>query len=104
MPDQCTRMVTSPGESWSTDSVSRRAPVSWMRNALKLFMCTFRQHLSAALRSMPMKHIRSLALASLLLAPLLLAQQASTGRVEQGNLIFDGIPARDPAESAMLGR
>lgn len=39
-----------------------------------------------------------------LLTPLLLAQQAATGRIEQGNLIFDGIPARDPTESASLAR
>ncbi|MEO8315078.1 MAG: S9 family peptidase, partial [Pseudomonadota bacterium] len=51
-----------------------------------------------------MKHNRSLVIATLLLAPLLLAQQAATGRVEQGNLIFDGIPARDQAESASLAR
>jgi dipeptidyl aminopeptidase/acylaminoacyl peptidase len=51
-----------------------------------------------------MKHNRSLVLATLLLAPVLLAQQAATGRVEQGNLVFDGIPVRDPAESATLAR
>ena len=45
-----------------------------------------------------------LLLACLLLAPLLLAQQAATSRVEQGNLVFDGVPARDPAESAQLAR
>jgi acetyl esterase/lipase len=51
-----------------------------------------------------MKHKPSLLLATLLVAPLLLAQQTSTGRIEQGNLIFDGIPARDAAESAALAR
>jgi dipeptidyl aminopeptidase/acylaminoacyl peptidase len=49
-----------------------------------------------------MKRKPSLLLATLLVAPLLLAQQASTGRIEQGNLIFDGIPARDAAASAAL--
>jgi dipeptidyl aminopeptidase/acylaminoacyl peptidase len=50
-----------------------------------------------------MKH-KPLVLAGLLLAPILLAQQAATGRLEQGNLIFDGIPAADPGESAALAR
>ncbi len=53
-----------------------------------------------------MKHTRSALafLATLALAPLLPAQQAATVRTEQGNLVFDGIPARDPAESAALAR
>jgi dipeptidyl aminopeptidase/acylaminoacyl peptidase len=52
-----------------------------------------------------MKHNRTAAaLTALLLAPLLLAQQSATGRIEQGNLIFDGIPTRDPAESTQLAR
>lgn len=52
-----------------------------------------------------MKHPRTLTvLASLVLAPLLLAQTTATGRVEQGNLIFDGIPPRDATESARLAR
>jgi dipeptidyl aminopeptidase/acylaminoacyl peptidase len=51
-----------------------------------------------------MKHTRWVVVATLLLAPVLMAQQTATSRVEQGNLIFDGIPARDPAESATLAR
>jgi dipeptidyl aminopeptidase/acylaminoacyl peptidase len=57
-----------------------------------------------------MKHTRPLTLLlAAVAAPLLLAQQAATGpvttgRVEQGNLIFDGIPAGDPGESAQLAR
>jgi dipeptidyl aminopeptidase/acylaminoacyl peptidase len=52
-----------------------------------------------------MKHTRFASiLATLVLAPLLLAQQAAAERIEQGNLIFDGIPAQGPAESVLLAR
>jgi dipeptidyl aminopeptidase/acylaminoacyl peptidase len=53
-----------------------------------------------------MKHTRSVlaALTALLLAPLLAAQGTAPARVEQGSLIFDGIPASDPAVAAKLGR
>jgi dipeptidyl aminopeptidase/acylaminoacyl peptidase len=53
-----------------------------------------------------MKHnrIALLLVTTLLLAPLVPAQQPAPARVEQGNLILDGIPTRDPAESANLAR
>jgi dipeptidyl aminopeptidase/acylaminoacyl peptidase len=53
-----------------------------------------------------MKHTRSALFltTALLLAPLVPAQQPAPARIEQGNLIFDGIPTRDPAESANLAR
>jgi len=53
-----------------------------------------------------MKHMRTalVSLLGLLLAPLLPAEGAAPQRIEQGNLIFDGIPAADPAEAAGLGR
>ncbi|MEO6184887.1 MAG: prolyl oligopeptidase family serine peptidase [Steroidobacteraceae bacterium] len=51
-----------------------------------------------------MKHTTSLmaSLCVLLLAPLLLAQSVTPARSEQGGLILDGIPARDPALAARL--